>query len=208
MVIVLVPLLSVAVGASKLQAAPCSTVLLVLLHVITGAVVSTTVTFWLHRAKLPHASVACQMRVASKVVPQWPVVLVTVLTMVIVLLPLLSVAVGASKLQAAPCSTVLLVLLHVITGAVVSTTVTFWLHRAKLPHASVACQMRVASKVVPQWPVVLVTVLTMVIVLLPLLSVAVGASKVQAAPCSTVLLVLLHVITGAVVSATVTFWLH
>jgi len=43
-----VPLLSVAVGASKVQAAPCSTVLLVLLQVITGAVVSATVTFWLH----------------------------------------------------------------------------------------------------------------------------------------------------------------
>jgi len=75
--------------------------------------------------------------------------LVTVLTMVIVLVPLLSVAVGASKVQAAPCSTVLLVLLQVITGAVVSATVTFWLHWAKLPQASVACQVRVASNVVP-----------------------------------------------------------
>src|SRR5438105_4295502 len=33
-----------------------------------------------------------------------------------VALPLLSVAFGASKVQAAPCSTVLLVLLHVMTG--------------------------------------------------------------------------------------------
>src|SRR5438045_9200742 len=97
-----------------------------------------------------------------------------VLKMVIVLKPLLSVAVGASKVQAAPSSTVLLVLLHVITGAVVSTTVTFWLHWAKLPQASVACQVRVASKVVPQWPVMLVTVLTMVIGLVPLLARAVG----------------------------------
>src|SRR5439155_6596289 len=208
MVIVLLPLLSVAVGASNVQDVPSSTVLLVLPHVITGAVVSTTVTFWLHCAKLPQASVACQVRVASKVVPQSPVVLVTVLTMVIVLLPLLSVAVGASNVQDVPSSTVLLVLPHVITGAVVSTTVTFWLHCAKLPQASVACQVRVASKVVPQSPVVLVTVLTIVIVLLPLLSVAVGASNVQAVPSSTVLLVLLHVITGAVVSTTVTFWLH
>src|SRR6266478_5113052 len=157
---VLLPLLSVVVVGSKLQTAPCSTVLFVLLHVFTGAVVSTIVTFWLHWAKLPHASVACHVRVASKVVPQWPVTLVTVLTTVIVLLPLLSVAVGASKLQAAPCSTVLFVLLHVITGAVVSTIVTFWLHWAKLPHASAACQVRVASNVVPQWPVTLVTVLT------------------------------------------------
>src|SRR5438552_16390065 len=122
-----------------------------------------------------------------------------------VLLTLLSVAVGASKLQAAPCSTVLLVLLQVITGAVVSATVTFWLHWAKLPQASVACQVRVASKVLPQWPVVLVTVLTIVMVLLPLLSVAVRASKVQAVPCSTILLVLPPVITDAVESCTVTF---
>src|SRR5439155_12148777 len=182
--------------------------LLVLLQMIIGAVVSGTVTFWLQGLLLPQASVACQVLVGSSVLPQWPVTLVTVLTTVIVLLPLLSVAVGGSKLQAVPCSTVLLVLPHVITGAVVSTIVTFWLHCAKLPQASVACQVRVASKVVPQWPATLVTVLTIMIVLLPLLSVAGGASKLQAAPCSTVLFVLLHVITGAVVSTIVTFWLH
>src|SRR5215471_4106817 len=107
-----------------------------------------------------------------------------------VLLPLLSLAVGASKIQALPCSTVLFVLLQTITGAVVSTTVTFWLHCAKLPQASVACQVRVASNVVPQWLAVFVTVLTTVMVLLPLLSVAVGGSKVQAVPCSIVLFVL------------------
>src|SRR5437763_9666588 len=101
---------------------------------------------------------------------------------VMVLLPLLSVAVGASKVQAVPCSTVLLVLLQVITGAVVSTTVTFWLHWAKLPQASVACQVRVASKVLPQWPVVLVTVLAIVMVLLALLSVGEGGSVVDEVP--------------------------
>src|SRR6266403_1517479 len=101
----LVPPLSVAVGGSKLQAAPSSTVLLVLLQVMIGAVVSTTVTCWLHLLKLPQGSVACQVRVASNVVPQWPILLVTVLTMVIVLLPLLSVAVGGSKLQGVPNST-------------------------------------------------------------------------------------------------------
>src|SRR5216110_3224841 len=169
---VALPLLSVAVGASKVQATPCSTVLLVLLHVMTGAVVSTTVTFWLQELLLPQASVACQVRVASKVLPQCPVTLVTVLRIVMVALPLLSVAVGTSKVQAAPCSTVLLVLLHVITGAVVSTTVTFWLQELLLPQSSVACQVRVASKVVPQWPVTLVTVLRIVMVALPLLSVA------------------------------------
>ncbi len=74
----------------------------------------------------------------------------TVLTIVIVLLPLLSVAVGASKVQATPCSTVLFVLVQVMTGAVVSTTVTFWLQELLLPQASVADHVRVVSKVEPQ----------------------------------------------------------
>src|SRR5258707_3508550 len=99
MVMVLVPLLSVAVGASKVQAAPCSTVLLVLLHVMTGAVVSTTVTFWLQELLLPQASVACQVRVASKVLPQRPVALATELRILIMPLRLLSVAVGSSQVQ-------------------------------------------------------------------------------------------------------------
>src|SRR5262249_57937054 len=78
-------------GVSNVQALPCSTVLLVLLQVITGGVVSTTVTVWLHWAMLPQPSVACQVRVASKVLPQCPVVLVTVLTTVRALLPIFSV---------------------------------------------------------------------------------------------------------------------
>src|SRR5436190_24228481 len=147
---VALPLLSVAVGASKVQAVPSSTDFLVLLQVIAGAVVSTTVTFWLQEALLPQASVACQVRVEIGRAPQRVGVLVTVLTIVIVELPLLSVAVGASNVQAVPSSIDLLVLLQVITGAVVSTTVTFWLQEALLPQASVACQVRVASKVLPQ----------------------------------------------------------
>src|SRR5438067_11037136 len=138
MLIVALPLLSVAFGASKVQATPCSTVLLVLLHVMTGTVVSTIVTFWLQELLLPQSSVACQMRVASKVLPQWPVTLVTVLRIVIVALPLLSVAVGASKVQAEPCSTVLLVLLHVMTGAVVSTDRKCVVQGQLLAQASVA----------------------------------------------------------------------
>src|SRR5262249_57260977 len=150
-----------------LQAVPSCTVLLVLAQLMTGAVVSTTFTVWLHWAVLPHASVATQVRVASKVVPQWPAVLVTVPTTVITALPPLSVAVGGSKLQAVPSCTVLLVLLQLMTGAVVSITLTVWLHCAVLPQASVATQVRVASKVVPQWPAVLVTGPTTVMTGLP-----------------------------------------
>src|SRR5207253_1839120 len=160
---------------------------------MTGAVVSMTLTVWLHWALLAQASVAAQVRVAAKVLPQWPVVLVTVLTTVMAMLvPPLSAAVGWSKLQGVPSWTVLLVLLQLMTGAVVSMTLTVWLHWALLPQASVAAQVRVASKVLPQWPVVLVTVLTTVMAMLvPPLSVALGRSKLQAAPSCTVLLVLL-----------------
>src|SRR6266566_4281397 len=139
----LVPLLSVAVGASKLQAAPSWTVLLVLLQLLSGAVVSMTLTVWLHWALLAQASMAAQVRVALKVLPQCPAVLVTVPTTVIVrLVPPLSVAVGWSKLQAAPSCTVLLVLLQLMTGAVVSMTLTVWLHWALLPQASVAAKVQ------------------------------------------------------------------
>src|SRR5260370_41963926 len=94
----LVALLSVAVGRSKVQAAPSCAVLLVLLQLMTGAVVSMTLTVWLHWALLPQEAVAAQVRGASKVLPQCPAVLVTVLTTVMVrLVPPLSVAVGASK---------------------------------------------------------------------------------------------------------------
>src|SRR5439155_25433294 len=147
--VMLVPPMSLALGASKLQAVPSSTVLLAL-QVITGAVVSATSTVWLHWLKFPQASVACQVRVASKVLPQWQRVLVTVLTIVIVGGPPMSLALVASKLQAVPNSTVLLALLQVIAGAVVSTTTTVWLQRLKLPQVSIACHVRVASKVLPQ----------------------------------------------------------
>src|SRR6266568_1480388 len=107
----LVPPLSVAVGASKLQAAPNCTILLVLLQLMTGAVEPLTFTVWLQEALLPQASVATQVRVASKVLPQWPAVLVVVLRVVMTTgNPLSSVAVGASKVQAVPSCTVLKVL--------------------------------------------------------------------------------------------------
>src|SRR5258705_916572 len=83
--------------------------------------------------------------------PLFPYTSVFRSTIVMVLLPLLSVAVGASNVQAVPSSMLLLVLLQGITGAVVSTTVTFSPPLALLPQESVARQARVESKVVPQW---------------------------------------------------------
>src|SRR6266704_393936 len=148
MVMVTLPQVSVALGASKVHVLPHSTVLLGT-QVMLGGVWSSTVTFWLHSAVLPQASVARQVRVASKVLPQWPVRLVTVLRMVMVAVPQVSLAVGGSKFQVLVHSTVLLGT-QVMVGGVWSSAVTFWLQSAVLPQASVGRQVRVASKVLPQ----------------------------------------------------------
>src|SRR5258706_3521098 len=113
---VTLPQESLADGRSKPNAPPASTDLSAE-HTITGAVMSATVMVWLQVAELPQASVARQVRVALKVLPQ--AALVTVPSMLMV--P--SLVEGASKVQAEPHSTVLLAT-QVITGAVVSTTVT------------------------------------------------------------------------------------
>src|SRR5438094_10608778 len=96
--------------------------------------------------------------------------------MVMVTLPQVSYAVGASKSQVLVHSTVLLPT-QMMVGLVVSCTVTFWLQSAVLPQASVARQVRVASKVLPQWHRKCVAEVRTVMVTLPQVSVAVGASK-------------------------------
>jgi hypothetical protein len=97
--------------------------------VSTGAVVSTTVTVWLHCALFPQASVARQVRVATKVFPQRPAALVTVLTTATATLvpEHSSVAVGASNPHVVPHWAVLFGR-HTSTGGVVSMTHTVWLH--------------------------------------------------------------------------------
>src|SRR5256885_3308327 len=151
-VMVTLPQVSVAVGASKDQVLEHSTVLLPT-QMMVGLVVSCTVTFWLQSAVLTQASVARQVRVASKVLPQWPVMLVTVLRTVMVTLPQVSVAVGASKDQVLERSEERRAgQERRCRGA--SCPFTIWLHSAVLPQASVARQVPVAAKVVPQWPVV------------------------------------------------------
>src|SRR5439155_19437981 len=148
MATVTLPQVSLAAGASKSQALVHSTVLLPT-QVMTGLVVSCTATFWLQSAKLPQASVARQVRVASKVLPQCPVRLVTVPRMVMVALPQVSLAAGVSKVQLLVHSTVLL-LTRSVGGGVGYSCVTLWLQSAELPQASVARQVRVASEVLPQ----------------------------------------------------------
>src|SRR5438876_10156687 len=174
-VMVTLPQVSVAVGASKDQVLEHSTVLLPT-QMMVGLVVSCTVTFWLQSAVLPQASVARQVRVASKVLPQWPVMLVTVLRTVMVTLPFPYTTLFRSKDQVLEHSTVLLPT-QMMVGLVVSCTVTFWLQSAVLPQASEIGRAPCRARVLLQWPVVLVTVLRTVMVTLPQVSVAVGASK-------------------------------
>src|SRR3989442_15987026 len=113
--------------------------------------------------------------------------LVTVLRMVIVALPQVSVALGASKDQVLAHSTVLF-FLKVTAGGVIYSLSLLCALPVVLPQASVARQVRVASKVFPQWPVMLVTVPRMVIVALPQVSQSLGASKDQVLVHSTDLL--------------------
>src|SRR5438105_15798053 len=136
---VTLPQVSMAVGASNVQVLVHSTDLLGA-QVMVGGVVSSPVTVWLLSPFLPLFRVARQVRVAAKVLPQWPMRLVTVPRMVMVTLPQVSVAVGASKDQVLVHSTDLLDA-QVMVGGVVSFTVTVWLHSALLPQASVARQV-------------------------------------------------------------------
>src|SRR5437016_14236934 len=92
------PQVSVAVGASKDQVLEHSTVLLPT-QMMVGLFVASAVTDCLPPSLHDALPISRQVRVASKVLPQWPVMLVTVLRTVMVTLPQVSVAVGASKDQ-------------------------------------------------------------------------------------------------------------
>src|SRR5439155_886009 len=186
-------------GGSKLQALPHSTVLSAT-QLIEGGVVSATVTVWLQVLVLLQASIAAQVRVAEKVVPQR--LLVTVVRITNRLVPHPSFGwLGGSKLHALPHSAVLSAT-QLIDGGVVSATVTVWLQVLVLLQASIAAQVRVAEKVVPQR--LLVTVVRITSRLVPHPSFGwVGASKLQVLPHSTVLSAT-QLIDGGVVSATVT----
>src|SRR5438093_845338 len=122
------------------------------------------------------------VRVAVNVLPH--AMLVSVPTRSMRLVPHTSLAVGMSKDQLSVQSKTLLVG-QSICGGVVSTTVTVWLHCAVSPHPFMACQVRVAEKVLPQKPALFVVVETTVTT--PLLEE--GGSKSQGCPHSTVLLV-------------------
>src|SRR5262245_36070832 len=101
--------LSTAVGMSKAQSVPHCTSLSCS-HVIFGGSVSTMVTVWLQKATLVDVSVALQVRVTlNNCVQRALATLVTVLTTSITTLTpsISSVAVGISKDQSVPHSTLL-----------------------------------------------------------------------------------------------------
>jgi hypothetical protein len=152
-----------------------------------GGVVSTKVTVWLHEALLEQPSVAVQVRVIARE-QAGPLVMVPVTRMVTFVPTQLSDAEGVSKVQAEPHWTVLL-LAQVMTGGVVSTTVTAWLHDAVFEQQSVACHVRVMTSG-QEVPFVIVPVTRMVFVPLPLQQPpeAKGTSKLQAEPHWTILL--------------------
>jgi hypothetical protein len=148
---------SVACGTSKLKARPHSAFRSVA-QVMVGGVVSATVTVWLQVARLPQASATSQVRAATIVLPQVRLVSVPTKRMTRGLVSQASpLALGVSKLQAAPHSTVLLGA-HRNSGGVVSTTLTVWLHVARLPQASAACHVRLTEKVPPHPALVTVPV--------------------------------------------------
>src|SRR5689334_4529803 len=109
----------------------------------TGGVVSTTVTVWLHVTPLLQQSIASQVRViiAGHDDKLFVIVLTTV---TVTFVPQhASIAVGGSKVQALPHTTVLFVA-HVKSGGVVSITDTAWLQIEEvLAQQSTATHLRV-----------------------------------------------------------------
>ena len=132
---------SIAVAGFKTHEVPHCTVWL-LGQVITGGVVSMTVTIWLHVMELEQQSVARQVRVTIS--GQKLLALVTVLsTVMVTFVPQqASMAVGAVNDHGVPQLTVRL-LAQVRTGGCVSTSVIVWLHVAVFEQQSMACQVRV-----------------------------------------------------------------
>src|SRR2546425_12714626 len=102
---------------------------------MVGGVVSSYVPVLVHRAVLPQASVACQMRTAVKVLPQLP--LVVVLTTSIRLVDRESVVEGKSE-DLGGRRIIQKKKGQLMGGGVVSTNVTVLVQRAGFPKATVA----------------------------------------------------------------------
>src|SRR5437763_871748 len=119
--------LSLALGGINAIGCPHSTVTLAA-QLRDGGVVSTTTILWLQSELFVQESVARHVRVAVKVLPQKPVVFVTVVrTWIVMFVPSqMSLAVGAVNAKGSPHSTIRLAA-QLKAGGVVSTTTMLWL---------------------------------------------------------------------------------
>ncbi len=198
--------MSLAPGGVNAHGVPHSTIRLAV-QAMFGGVVSTTVIDWLQVEIFVQESVARQVRVAVKLLPQKPAVFVTVLTTVMVTFvpSQMSLAPGGMNIHELPHSTMRLSA-QVMFGGVVSTTVMVWLQVEMFVQESVARQVRVAVKLLPQKPAVFVTVLTtaMTTFVPSQMSLAIGGVNTHGVPHSTMRLPA-QVRLGGVVSTTVTF---
>src|SRR6266849_1747079 len=171
-----------------------------------GAMVSTWAIVCLQVLVLPQGSVASQVRVATKVLPQPR--FVTVLKIVIATGPQpLVPEVGLSKVKLPALHSLVLLEKQVMIGAMVSTWAIVCLQVLVLPQGSVASQVRVATKVLPQPR--FVTVLKIVIATGPQpLVPEVGLSKVKLPALHSLVLLEKQVMIGAMVSTWAIVWLH
>src|SRR5215831_13861866 len=177
-------------------------------QLITGGIVSTKVMCWTQVLKLPHASVAFQVRS----IPGLPVQLGGVgasVELIVTVPPQLSVAVAEpvfdGSVESPHCNC--LSGGQVISGGVVSTKVMCWTQVLELPHASVAFQVRS----IPGLPVQLGAVgasVELIVTVPPQLSVAVAEpvfdGSVESPHCNC--LSGGQVISGGVVSTKVMCW--
>src|SRR6266568_1033413 len=198
------PQVSLATGVSKVRLPPPHWLVLLPEQVMEGALVSTLGMVWLQVLVLPHWSVATQVRVATKALPQDE--LVTVLRMDTEAEPQVSLATGVSKVRLPPPHWLVLLPEQVMEGALVSTLAMVWLQVLVLPHWSVATQVRVATKALPQLE--LVTVLRISTVAEPQVSLATGVSKVRLPPPHWLVLLPEQVMEGALVSTLAMVWLQ
>jgi hypothetical protein len=202
----LVPQASVLEGVSNVKLTAPHSLVLLAPQVIDGGKVRTVAMVWLQVLVLPQRSVASQVRVATKVLPQ--PTFVTVPRIVIVTGPQGFKDVGVSKPKSPTPHSLVLFPEQAIAGPWVSTTLIVWVQVLVLPQGSVASQVRVAEKVLPQST--LVIVLKMVTVAgVPQLLVADGVSNRKSAPDphSTALLPA-HRIIGPKLSTLAMVWLH
>jgi hypothetical protein len=169
-------------------------------QVITGRMLSETVTVWLQVALFPLLSVTVQVTVVAPIGKAAGALLVTEAT------PQLSEVTGVPRTTPVAVQPVLVVAVtlagQVIVGRILSETVTVWLQVALFPLLSVTVQVTVVAPIGKAGGALLVTEAT------PQLSEVTGVPRATPVAVQPVLVVAVtlagHVITGRILSETVT----